>query len=59
MTSASDFLTKLHSLLVDHFDLNELRTLCFDLSVDYDALLLKLLSGEIRVKQAEKALGTI
>jgi hypothetical protein len=38
MTSASDFLTKLHKLLVEHFNLDELRTLCFDLKVDYDTL---------------------
>jgi HEAT repeat protein/energy-coupling factor transporter ATP-binding protein EcfA2 len=36
--SSSDSLTKLHRLLVDHFDLDELRTLCFDLKVDFDTL---------------------
>jgi HEAT repeat protein/energy-coupling factor transporter ATP-binding protein EcfA2 len=36
--SSSDSLTKLHRLLVDHFDLDELRTLCFDLKVDFDIL---------------------
>ncbi len=36
--SSSDSLTKLHRLLVDHFDLDELRTLCFHLSVDFDTL---------------------
>lgn len=30
--------TELRRLLTDHFDLEELRTLCFDLRVDYDSL---------------------
>jgi len=33
-----DSLTKLLKILVRHFDEGELRTLCFDLGVDYDAL---------------------
>jgi tetratricopeptide (TPR) repeat protein len=46
--SSSDTLTKLHRLLVDHFDLDELRTLCFDLNVDYDTLRGEEKSGRSR-----------
>ncbi len=49
MTAASDSLTKLHSLLVEHFDLDELRTLCFDLGVDYDEL-----RGEVKSTKARE-----
>jgi uncharacterized protein YggL (DUF469 family) len=38
MTTASDSLTNLQRLLVDHFNLDEFRTFCFDLNVDYDTL---------------------
>jgi len=31
-------MTELHRLLVRHFDLEELRTLAFDLGVDFDDL---------------------
>ena len=30
--------TQLRRLLIQHFDLEELRDLCFDLEVDYDSL---------------------
>jgi len=30
--------TKLRKLLVSHFDLQDLRDLCFDLEVDFDSL---------------------
>ena len=36
--SSSGYLARLFKLLMAHFDLDELRTLCFDLSVDYDTL---------------------
>ncbi len=38
LASSSGYLTRLYKLLTAHFDLDELRTLCFDLSVDYDTL---------------------
>ncbi len=36
--SSSGYLTRLHRLLIEHFNLEELRTLCFDLDVNYDDL---------------------
>ena len=36
--SSTGYLARLFRLLTAHFNLDELRTLCFDLSVDYDAL---------------------
>jgi hypothetical protein len=37
-TSKQPHLAELRQLLVQHFDQDELKTICFDLSVDYDAL---------------------
>ncbi|MGD9100094.1 MAG: hypothetical protein PVF45_06405, partial [Anaerolineae bacterium] len=34
----SNPLTNLHRFIVEHFDLEELRTLCYDLGVEYDDL---------------------
>lgn len=36
--SSTGYLARLFKLLTAHFNLDELRTLCFDLSVDYDTL---------------------
>ena len=33
--SSTGYLARLFKLLTAHFNLDELRTLCFDLSVDY------------------------
>ncbi|MGD9100910.1 MAG: hypothetical protein PVF45_10560, partial [Anaerolineae bacterium] len=41
-------LTQLHRAIVDHFDLEELRTLCYDLGVNYDDLRGEALSGKAR-----------
>lgn len=39
MTANNDsYLTQLHQLLNQYFDLEEFRSLCFDLNVDYDSL---------------------
>ncbi len=35
---SKEMLSRLRQLLVDHFNEKELRTLCFDLRVNYDAL---------------------
>jgi len=40
-------LTNLHELLIEYFSLEELRTLCFDLGLDYDEL-----CGEIKSARA-------
>jgi LuxR family glucitol operon transcriptional activator len=41
-------LVGLHDLLVTHFDLEELRTLCFNLRVDYDSLPGEGKAGKVR-----------
>jgi hypothetical protein len=41
-------LTQLHRAIVDHLDLEELRKLCFDLGVNYDALRGEGSSGKAR-----------
>lgn len=50
-TDADDntFATKLFQILCDHFDLEELRTLCFHLNVEYDDL-----RGEGRLAKARE-----
>jgi len=58
-------LSKLHQLLTEHFNLEDLRTLCFELNVDYDDLpgegktakareLVILLYGDSRVSELLK-----
>jgi hypothetical protein len=37
-TNSTAYLTNLHRLLDQHFSLEEIRTLCFDLGVDYDSV---------------------
>ena len=44
----------LRPILVDRFDLEELRTLCFDLGVDYDSL-----RGEGKEAKARELVGYI
>jgi formylglycine-generating enzyme required for sulfatase activity len=41
-------LTQLHRFMVEHYSLEDLRTLCFDLSVNYDDLVGEALSGKAR-----------
>jgi hypothetical protein len=41
-------LTQLHRFMVEHYSLEDLRTLCFDLSVNYDDLGGEALSGKAR-----------
>ena len=41
-------LTQLHQFIVAHYSLDELRTLCFDLGVNYDDLGGEALSGKAR-----------
>ena len=41
-------LTQLHQFIVAHYSLDELRTLCFDLDVNYDDLGGEALSGKAR-----------
>ena len=41
-------LTRLHQFIVDHYDLEELRTLCFQLGVEYDDLRGEGRSGKAR-----------
>ena len=35
-TASTTYLTQIHKLLEQYFDLEEIRTLCFDLNVDFD-----------------------
>jgi formylglycine-generating enzyme required for sulfatase activity len=44
----ADDLTRLHRFIVENFSLDELRTLCFDLKVNYDDLAGEALSGKAR-----------
>jgi hypothetical protein len=46
-------LARLHQLIVDSYDLEDLRTLCFSLSVTYDAL-----PGEGTAAKAREGVGT-
>ncbi len=41
-------LTQLHHFTVEHFRLDELRTLCFDVHIDYDDLGGQAKSGKAR-----------
>ena len=45
-------LTKMRQLLIAHFSADELRTLCFDLRVDYDALPGEGKEGKARAKSS-------
>ncbi len=44
----SNELTRLRQILVDHFDEEELKTLCFDLKIDYESLTGKGKAGKAR-----------
>ncbi len=37
-TNSASYLTKLHQLLNEYFNLEEIRTLCFNLNVDYESV---------------------
>ncbi len=41
-------LSRLHRFIIEHYDLDELRTLCFDLGVNYDDLRGEGLSAKAR-----------
>ncbi len=47
----ANYLTELHKLLNQHFDLAEIRTLCFQLNVDYESL-----AGEEKPSQIRELL---
>jgi len=47
-SSGSRFLTDLRQILTERMDVEELRTLCFDLGVDYDTLRGEAMEGKAR-----------
>lgn len=48
MTDSATYLSQLHQLLNQHFDLAEVRTLCLDLNIDYESVAGQEKSSRIR-----------